>query len=280
MTKHSVRATIAIISAVCAWLATLLNILMLFGGTSSKDAPMTDYTNENPQTLDFDILVKYYKWLRAQTAIIIIIDLLGAVSFSALAYVVLILKRVLKQYRQKSTDLPMFMVACFFIGAILPCVQFLTAAGFDTMSANMSNWPTMQDPANPFNLQSLYIAHELVRSSMLYLWALMYIFVPVGLFLAALMTFDTRALPIGHGVMGVITSISGIFSFIMLIISYNVGGMTPGIILGISLIVYSFFCLPIWTVWLGHELRKMKKRGIDERQPADAKLPAVDDTAY
>jgi len=215
----------------------------------------------DPRTLDYNTLLSIFAWRRTQLAVDIWIDLLLSAGLLGLAYCTLILKRIFRKFRGGTTDIPRFMVGCFFIGAILPSVQFLQSVGFTTASNLMSDWNVMKDPANPQPLQTLFIATELVRFSTLYLFSLQFIFIPVGLILAAVMTLESESLPRGHGILGIITAIIGFLVFILEVITFNEAGIAALVILGILVLLWGVILLPIWMVWLGHELRMLKARG-------------------
>jgi len=280
----SVRAIVAIGSAVVVWVGAILQALQAFGATSQPGTPLPNQDSD-PRTLDFQTLSALYAWKRTQIGFDIFINLLFAAGLLGLAYVTLILKRVFRKFRGGTTDMPKFMVGCFFIGAILPSVQFLQSVGFTTASAGMSDWAVMKDPNNPQPLQALFIATTLVRFSTIYLFSLQFIFIPIGLILASVMTLESEFLPRGHGILGAITGAIGLLVFILEIISYNEAGIAALAILGILVLLWGVILLPIWMVWLGVELRKLKERGHDERtrqvELTSSKLPAaVADTAY
>eukprot|EP01116_Phalansterium_solitarium_P007694 TRINITY_DN20531_c0_g1_i1.p1 TRINITY_DN20531_c0_g1~~TRINITY_DN20531_c0_g1_i1.p1 ORF type:complete len:299 (-),score=107.12 TRINITY_DN20531_c0_g1_i1:309-1205(-) len=264
MGKFSVRAVVAIGSSVSIWLAALLQALQAFGATGRSGSPSPAQEDfRKLSELDFDTLSLYWKWRRSQVGVDIVIDLFIAAGLLGLAYVTLILGRVFRRFKGGETDLPKFMTACFFIGSILPSIQFLQAVGLTTMSANISAWPSLNNATNPFPLQSLHVTTNLVRNASLYLFSLQFVFISVGLILAASMTLQTNELPKRHAHLGAVTGAIGLLVFILEVLTYNAGrdgivAASAGIALGVFLLAWGVFLMPAWTIWLGVELKRMK----------------------
>jgi hypothetical protein len=182
------------------------------------------------------------------------IDLLAALGLSGLAFCVVFLKKVFKRYKGGISDLPGFMTAAFFIGAILSSLAFLQTVGFTTSADLLSQMNGLPDNG----LQALHIAYFLSRGSTLYLFSAQFICSAVGLAISSYLSWVTQDLPRKHAVLGFITSFFGFLTFILEIIAFNVPGRGSGIALGVVTLIYGIILLPIWLIWLGLELRKIK----------------------
>jgi len=251
--SYSVRALIAVLSALCIWVAALLQCLQAFNVTGG-DAPNrgdSSYAN-GLRSLDPTTLRHYWAYKRSQLGVDVVISLLAALGLAGLAYCVLILRRIFKRYKNGASDLPAFMSASFFIGALLPSIEFLQSLGFTTTADLYSQIPELPDAG----IQALHIAYNVDRGSTLYLFCSQFICVSTGLAIASYLTYVTLELPKKHAILGFITSFFGFLAFIFAIAAFNAN--TVGIAFGIIIIIYGVFLLPIWTIWLGFELRKVK----------------------
>jgi len=249
--SYSVRALIAVASSVAFWIAALLQVLQAFNATGGMP-PMN--TADDMRALDPTALRNYWGYRASQLGVDVMIDLLAALGLAGLSYCVLILKRIFKRYKGGDSDLPAFMSASFFIGAILSSIAFLQAVGFTTTADIISQGSTLPDNG----IQALQIAYTLSRGSGLYLFSAQFICSGVGLFISSYLTWKTEELPKKHAILGYITSFFAVLTFILEIITFNVG-RTSGIALGIVVIIYGVILLPTWTIWLGLLLRKIKR---------------------
>jgi len=59
--------------------------------------------------------------------------------------------------------------------------------------------------------------------------------------------------------MGYVTAAAGFLTFILEIIAFNAAQRASSITFGICLLLYGVVLLPIWTIWLGVELRRLKQ---------------------
>jgi len=255
--RNSIRRLVAVGAAVCIWLAALLQTLQSFGWTGGPEAPQFDdaATRQKMRELDYPTLQQYWQWKRSQLGVDVCIDLFTSGGLLGLAYCVLIFKRVFKRFKGGNSDLPGFMTACFFIGAILPSVMLLQSLGNTTTADLMSQASDLPE----FGLQALHVSYNLIRGNGIYLFSCQFIFVSIGVALASYLTFVTGELPRRHGIFGVIVSIVGILTFIFEISVFNVELPGTAIVFGISMLLYGVVLLPIWTVWLGVELRRLKQ---------------------
>jgi len=253
--RHSFRYFIAFAASISVWIAALLQALQAFDLTGST---RPDYSDGNMgsklRSLDYTTLRDYWNWRDQQLGVDVTIDLLSSAGLLGLAYIVLILKRVFKRYKGGESDLPNFMTACFFIGAILPSIQFLQALGYTTSADWISQWSEIP----PAGLQALYVAFSVQRGGGLYLFSMQFLFVPFGLACATYLTYKTQELPTKHAILGGITSGFGFLTFILELTAFNVTTMPVGIVFGFFVLIYGIILLPAWTIWLGIELKRLK----------------------
>jgi len=253
--RHSVRRTVAILSAICVWIAALLQALQSFGLTGDGPSLRDPTFRANLRSLDYNTLQAYWNYRRDQLGIDVMVDLLTAAGLLGLAYCVLVLRRVFKRYKAGDSDIPGFMTGCFFIGALIPSVDLAQSIGNTTVADLMSQ----QQELPPVGLQALYVAYNVTRGSGIYLFSSQFIFISIGLALCAHLEFNTLEIPARHAVMSAITAAFGTLTFILEIITFNVDGPVPAYMFGISLLIYGLILLPIWTIWLGIELRRLKQ---------------------
>jgi len=251
---YSVRALIAVLSAVSIWVAAFLQCLQAFNATggNAPDRGDTSYSN-GLRSLDPATLRLYWAYKRSQLGVDVVINLLAALGLAGLAYCVLILRRIFKRYKNGTSDLPAFMSASFFIGALLPSIEFLQSLGFTTTADLYSQIPELPDTG----IQALHIAYNVDRGSTLYLFCSQFICVSAGLLISSYLSYTTLELPRKHAILGFVTSFFGFLAFIFAIAAFNAN--VVGIAFGIVIIIYGVFLLPIWTIWLGIELRKVKE---------------------
>jgi len=255
--RNSVRKAVAIVSGVFIWIAALMQVLQSTGATGGPKSPdFSDQAVRNlTHALDVPTLKQFWVYKRHQLAVDTCVNLFTSGGLLGLAYCVLILKRVFKRWKGGDSDLPGFMTGCFFFGAILPSIQLLQSLGALTSADSISAWKTL--PGN--GLQSLYIAFALQRGSGIYLFSIQFLLVSIGLALASYLSIKTGELPARHAVMGYVTAAAGFLTFILEIIAFNAAQRASSITFGICLLLYGVVLLPIWTIWLGVELRRLKQ---------------------
>jgi len=259
--RHSVRRTVAILSALCVWIAALLQALQTFGLTGSGPSLRDPTFRANLRALDYNTLQAYWNYRRDQLGIDVMVDLLTAAGLLGLAYCVLVLKRVFKRYKAGDSDIPGFMTGCFFIGALIPSVDLAQSIGNTTIADFMSQ----QQELPPVGLQALYVAYNVTRGSGIYLFSCQFIFISIGLAICAHLEFNTLEIPARHAIMSAITAAFGTLTFILEVITFNVDGPVPAYMFGISLLIYGLILLPIWTIWLGIELRRLKQDQVADK---------------
>jgi len=258
--SYSVRSIIAIASAVAIWLAAFLQLLQTFNATGGNPPPLFDRNfNQMLRILDPPSLRSYWSYQRSQVGINVLIDLLAAAGLAGLAYCVIILKRIFKRYKGGDSDLPAFMSASFAIGAILPAIEFLQSVGFSTTASLIAQSPNLPD----VGIQALHVAYNVDRGSTLYLFSAQFICVSTGLVVASYLSWVTLELPKKHAILGFITAGVGYLTFIFEIASFNAGWPTAAVF-GVLIVIYGVILLPIWTIWLGFILRRLKKNQKNE----------------
>jgi len=250
---HSVRAAIAISSAICLWLAAILQTLQAFNATGGESPQWDQNFGSAMRSLNATVLRTYWGYKRSQLGVDVTIDLLAALGLAGLAYCVIILKRIFKRYKNGMSDLPAFMAASFFIGAILPAIEFLQSLGITTAADIISQIQELPD----VGIQIVQVAYNISRGSTLYMFSAQFICVSCGIFISSYLTFATLELPKKHAVLGFITAAIGFLTFIFEIATFNASAVGPGF--GILVLLYGVILLPIWTIWLGIELRKIKE---------------------
>jgi len=265
---HSVRSFVAIASAICIWLAAILQALQYFGATGGPDLDLGQNGRQLMRSLDPMTLRKYWNYRRSQFGVDFMIDLLGALGLVGLAWSSLVLKRVFKRYKGGQSDLPGFMAGCFFIGAILPSTQFLQTMGYSTSANLMSSFPELPD----VGLQALHVAYNVIRGGIFYLVSVQFIFVSAGLIISGILTWNAGELSRRHAILGFCAAFAGIMTFIFEIISFNAREIGTGVTLGVFILFYGIILLPSWLVWLGAQLRHLKQEQAVHGQQGHAHL--------
>jgi len=255
--RHSVRGLLAIVSAIFIWIGTILAVLQIVGATGGPKAPAWNDANTiaNIISLNESTLRVYWLYKAGQLKTDVFIDIFVSVGLICLAYCVLVLRRVFRKFKAGQSDLPNFMAASFFIGAAIPSIEILQILGYTSSADMISQWPGLPTQG----LQMLFISYNLAQGSSLYLWSTQFFLIPMGLILASILTIKTGELPKKHAIFGFVTAFFGFLTFILEIISFNLGRGPVGIAFGISYLIYGVVLLPSWTVWLGVELRRLKQ---------------------
>jgi len=275
--RHSIRRIVAICSAGLIWLAAILQVLQSVGVTPGPKQP--NFGNKNTRSLlrqlDTATLIQYWQYKAGQLKTDTSIDIFYSAGLFSLAYCVLILKRVFRRFKNGDSDIPGFMSGCFFFGALFPSIQLLQSLGTTTIADGISQWKNL--PAT--GLQSLYISYNLQRGSGIYLFSSQFIFVSIGLILASYLSLKTDELPAKHAILGFITAFFGLLCFMTEVITFNVDGRGAAITFGICLLIYGVICLPVWILWLGIELKRLKQdRDAQKAEGMDLNLNDINAT--
>jgi len=258
--RHSFRYTVAILSAIAIWIACLLQALQSFDLTGGVQPNFRDQAYQNnTRTLDPGTLRAYFNWKNGQRGVDVAIDLFASAGLGGLAYTVLVLKRVFRRHKGGDSDLPNLMSACFFIGALLPSIQFLQSLG----STVTSDWISQLNGLPDVGIQAVFVATRIQQGAGLYMFSIQFLFVSFGLAVSSHLTWKTSDLPSKHGVFGAITAAFGFMSFIFEIAAFNAQTMGVSITFGFFVLIYGVLLLPIWMIWLGIELKRLK---MEQRQ--------------
>jgi hypothetical protein len=266
MARYHIRRGISIFSAICVWLAAFIQTFEAFRPDLTGDDFPDGFSPQGLSTLDPTAIRALWNYRRSQLYTDVAIDLLFAVGLFGLSYCVLCLKRVFKRYKGGESDLPSFMVLCFFIGAVLPSIQVMESIGATAMASAMISTPGYPD----VGFQAVQVAHLLQQGSGLFFISAQFLFVSMGLAITSHLSFQTGELPVHHARMGAITSAMGFLVFIFEIVVIFTGGI-PAIagIFGIATLLFGFVLLPSWLIWLGVELVRLKKEAEVSRNAGD-----------
>jgi len=254
--RNSIRRIVAIISAISVWFAALLQALQAFDVTGGRKISVNgEERGIAARSLDPTYLKEYWNYRRDQLGLDVVIIIFTAIGLFGLSYVALILKRVFKRYKSGDSDLPSFMVGCFFMGAVLCGISLLQSLGNTTIADYVSQFPELP----PNGLQALDVAYTVSRGGTIYLFSSQFILISIGILICSYLTFQTSEMPLKHAVFGVITAIFGLLSFVFELIVFNTRERGVGIAFGLIVFAYGVILLPSWTVWLGVELRRLKQ---------------------
>jgi len=209
---------------------------------------------------------------KSQQQLDVWIDIFISLSLLGLCYCTLCLGRVFKKYDNGISDLPSFMLGTFFFGAFLPSIATLEIIG-STVAGNFlasnQNFP-------PVGYQALQVAQVMQTGSTLFLISSQFLFIAMGVAIAAHLSFKTGEIPAHHARMGVVTAIVGFLCFTFEIATFSTANLGVTIILGILTILWSMILLPVWLIWLGVLLVRLKQH--DEQaavQGDDIRLTSV-----
>jgi len=253
--RHSIRTFLAVLSAIAIWIAALLQALQSFGVTHDENIEAPNFnstTAELLRKLDPPTLRQYWAFKKSQASIDISIDLLFSLGLLSLAYCVLCLKRVFRRWT-KDSDLPNFMTGCFFFGALIPSLQFLQTVGSTTTSNWVAGWQGLPD----VGFQILYVSNVLDQGRGLYLLSVQFLFISIGMSIVSHLSWKTGDLPKKHAILGGITAAVGFVTFLLEFLTFQAAG--TGAAFGIFILLWGIILLPIWTIWLGVELKRLKE---------------------
>jgi len=253
--RHSIRTFLAVLSAIAIWIAALLQGLQAFGVTHDEAVEAPNFnatTGALLRQLDPPTLRQYWAFKKSQAGIDYSIDLLFSLGLLCLAYCVLCLRRVFKRWTKES-DLPNFMTGCFFFGALIPSLQFLQTVGSTTTSNFVAGWEGLPD----IGFQILYVSNVLDQGRGLYLLSVQFLFISIGMAIVSHLSWKTGDLPKKHAILGGITSAVGFVTFLLEFLTFQAAG--TGAAWGIFILLWGIILLPIWTIWLGVELKRLKE---------------------
>jgi len=269
--QHSVRGIVAILSAILIWLGTILSVLQILELTGGSPRPdFNSDTSKNFRKLDVPTLKLFWKYRSDQLPVDFFINVFISAGLMCLAYCVIILKRVFRRYRGGKSDIPNFMAGCFFLGAALPSLAILQLLGYTSAADYTSQWENLPDSG----LQALHISYITAQGGSIYLWSTEFLLIPIGLFLCSLLAISTGDLSRRHAIWGIVTGVVGLLTFVMEVTAFNVSSPGVSITLAIVYLGYGVILLPVWTLWLGVILRRIKHDEIRDKD-ADTNLVAM-----
>jgi len=242
----------AVLSAIAIWVAALIQALQAFGVTRTENIEFPRGNETLWQQLDPKTVRQFWTFKQSQGGIDGAIDILFSLGLLCLTYCVLCLKRVFRRWTKES-DLPNFMTGCFFFGAIVPCLQFLQTVGTTTTSNWVSNWEDLPD----VGYQILYVSNVLEQGSGIYTLSVQFLFVSIGISIVTYISWKTGELPKKHAVLGGITAACGFITFILEFLTFQSAGTDAA--WGIFILVWGIILIPIWTIWLGVELKRLRE---------------------
>jgi len=236
----------AFASAVCFEVSGIVIVLLYLGVFTGTELPSSaKYQGGN---LDPAYLQKLWAWNKSALPAVVVFDIFISVALLLLAHATICLK---KCYRGGQGMARTLMSNCFLIGAVLPSIEFLQDLGSNTAAVWISGWQYLPDTA----LQSLQISWLLALSRSIYLYALLYVLLSLGLFLNAYLSYSER--PFGgiqHGLMGIVVGLVGYVTLGFEIASFFHTNLYLGF--GIVNIFWAMILMPAWMVWLGFLLGK------------------------
>eukprot|EP01112_Ceratiomyxa_fruticulosa_P001832 TRINITY_DN119_c0_g1_i1.p1 TRINITY_DN119_c0_g1~~TRINITY_DN119_c0_g1_i1.p1 ORF type:complete len:276 (+),score=31.23 TRINITY_DN119_c0_g1_i1:228-1055(+) len=265
MSRYHMRRSLAIFASLMIWIAGILQIIEALK-PDLTGMPSPTFDDGKLYELDPDAIKQLWEYRTSQLYMDVGIDLCFAIGLLSLSYCVLCLKRVFKRYKGGESDLPSFMVGCFFVGAILPSIQVMESIGATAMASVLVRTPNY--PVAGY--QAVQVAHLIQQGSGIFLISCQFLFVSLGLAISSYLSLKTGELPAHHARMGAITSAVGFLVFIFEVVSVfsGVTRVVP-IIFGLTTIVYALVLLPMWLVWLGVELVRLKKESKVARDAGD-----------
>jgi len=249
--RHSIRFFVAILSAIAIWVAALMQALQAFGVTHDESVEFPRGNETLWQSLDPKTMRGFWTFKQSQGGIDGAIDILFSLGLLCLTYCVLCLKRVFRRWT-KDSDLPNFMTGCFFFGAIVPCLQFLQTVGTTTTSNWVANWQDLPD----VGYQILYVSNVLEQGGGIYTLSVQFLFVSIGIVIASHLSWKTGDLPKKHAILGGITAACGFVTFILEFLTFQSAGTDAA--WGFFILIWGIILIPIWTIWLGVELKRLR----------------------
>jgi len=267
----SVRKGVAFVSAMLIWLAALLQILQSTGATGQfTPPPMRNGTDwEADPSARVQVWRQHMEYENGQLALNIAIG--GFLSFGTfgLAYCVLCLKKIYKKYAAGRSDLPDMMLICFLFGSLMLAYEFIASLGSEIVIVlasvqSLNNINSMSIEKFEDIAETIEISSQVNNGRKILIFALLFILLSVGVLLSSLMSMRTGMLSVKHARLGIVTAVSGFLCFlteVILLTSLVFESTTAGhaIPFAVFLVIFGLILMPIWTVWLGFELARLKE---------------------
>lgn len=267
----SVRRAVALASAVLIWLAALLQILQSTGATGEfVPPPMRNGTDwEKDPTERSDVWRKHMEYENSQLSLNIAIGLFLSFGTFGLAYCVLCLKKIYKKYQSGRSDLPDMMLICFLFGSLMLAYEFIASLGSEIVivlgSAQTLNQINSMSPEKFEDIaETIEVSSQVINGRKILIFGLLFILLSVGVLLSSIMSLRTGMLNVKHAKLGFVTAGAGFLCFITEIVLlgslvFEATTAAHAIPFAIFLVLYGLILMPIWTVWLGFELARLKE---------------------
>jgi len=267
----SVRRAVALGSAILIWLAALLQILQFSSATAQfVPPPMNNGTDwEMDPTERIQVWTAHMLYEKDQLAFNIFIGIFLSFGTFGLAYCVLCLKKIYKKYQSGRSDLPDMMLICFLFGSLMVAYEFIASLGSEIVvvlaSIQTLNNINSMTPAKFEDIaETIEISSQVINGRKILIMALLFILLSVGVLLSSLMSLRTGMLNVKHARLGFVTSGAGFICFItelVLVSSMLVETSTfaHAVPFAVFLVIFGLILMPIWTVWLGFELARLKE---------------------
>lgn len=267
----SVRRTVAVGSAILIWIAALLQILQGTGATGEFVPPpsMNGTDWEANKTLRAIEWKKHMDYEYEQLVVNIFIGMFFSSGTFGLAYCVLCLKKIFKKYNGGKSDLPDLMLMCFVFGSLMLVYEFVASLGSEITivflsRASLRQMDSMSVEKFESIAESIEVSDTILGGRKIIIFALLFILVSVGVAIASNLSLKTGILNAKHAKLGILTAISGFLCFIaeiVLLSSFYFETTTNAHAapFGILMVVFGLVLMPIWTVWLGFELARIKE---------------------
>jgi len=267
----SVRRAVAIISAMLIWLAALIQILQSTGATGEfTPPPMRNGTDWETDPLERQqVWRQHMEYENEQLSLNIAIGTFLSFGTFGLAYCVLCLKKIYKKYAAGRSDLPDMMLICFLFGSLMLAYEFIASLGSEIVivlaSIQSLNSINSMTPAKFEDLaENIEMSSQINNGRKILIFALLFILLSVGVLLSSLMSLRTGMLNVKHARLGFVTAAAGFCCFItevVVLTSLVVETTTPAhaIPFAIFLVIFGLILMPIWTIWLGFELARLKE---------------------
>jgi len=267
----SVRRAIAIASAVLIWLAALLQILQVTGATGTDVVPPPMYNGTAlEQAAERAAWKQHMEYENSQLALNIAIGAFFSFGTFGLAYCVLCLKKIFKKYQGGKSDLPDLMLICFLFGSLMLAYEFIADLGSEIIIVLSSNQAlnSIDDSLEPQKFQNIAQTIEISSAvndgRKIFIFGLLFVLLSVGVLLSSLMSLRTNILNVHHARLGIVTAVAGFLCFIFQIVLltsmvYTTATFAHAAPFAVFMVIFGLILMPIWTVWLGFELARIKE---------------------
>jgi len=267
----SVRRSVALASAVLIWLSALLQILQSTGVTGEFSPPPmrngTDWETDPGERTE--VWRKHMEYENSQLSLNIAIGLFFSFGTFGLAYCVLCLKKIFKKYQGGRSDLPDMMLICFLFGSLVLAYEFIASLGSEIVivlssAQTLNGINSMTTEKFEDIAEAIEVSSQVNNGRKILILGLLFILLSVGVLLSSFMSLRTGILDIKHARLGFVTSAAGFLCFIteVVLLSSLVFETTTSahaIPFAVFLVLFGLILMPIWTVWLGFELARLKE---------------------